>query len=90
MPVDGVPGRRDHDLSVSITVRHHGSESADDARETLGLLCAAIGTDNTFSGLAYDTLLNRGSIEFNNDQNEYFTDAVLDIVIRYRTDLWSI
>lgn len=90
MPTDGIgTGRRDHDLQVEITCMFSGSTSVADARELAAELVTSIGTDPTWSALAFDTILT--SVDLNlEDANQLISAAQIEISIRYRTELWSI
>lgn len=90
MPADGVgAGRLDHDLDVSITAMFSGNTSATDAREMISTIVAAIGTDATFGGLAFDTVLISADLDLD-DAAQLIAAANINITIRYRSGLWSI
>ena len=90
MPVDGVgAGRLDHDLAVEITAMFSGNTSATDAREMIASIVAAIGTDPTFSGLAFDTILISADLDLE-DSAQLIAAAQISLTIRYRSGMWSI
>lgn len=89
MPADGIIGRRDHNLTVEVVVIFSGSTSAEKVREGIAAVMAAIGTDPTFGGLAYDTIPGNASMDLA-DSNMQHSAAQIDIVVRYRSGLWSI
>ncbi len=90
MPADGVgAGRIDHDLDVDITAMFSGTTSATDAREMIADIVAAIGTDPTFSGLAFDTVLVSADLDLE-DSAQLVAAAQINIIIRYRSSMWSI
>ena len=90
MPTDGIgAGRIDHDLTVEITAMFSGTTSPTDAREMIATLVASIGTDPTWVGQAYDTIINSAELDLE-DANQLIAAAQISITIRYRSGMWSI
>jgi hypothetical protein len=89
MPSDGIGNRRDHDLSVDLEAYFSGSTSAAAARQIIADIVAAIGTDKTWGGLAYDTLIDTAEIRLE-EMGKVLSAAQVNITIRYRSELWTI
>jgi hypothetical protein len=89
MPIDGVIGRIDHELNIDIEALFFGKESMDEAREMIASIAAAIGTDSTFNGLAYDTIMVSAEITAE-ETGKLNSTATLSIIINYRSDAWTL
>ncbi len=90
MSSDGIgAGRLDHELSVEVTAMYAGNTSATGTREIVSAIVEAIGTDPTFGGVAFDTILTSADIEIE-DSAQLIAAANISIIIRYRSDLWTI
>ena len=90
MPTDGVGmGRIDHDLEVGITAMFAGTTSPVNARDMVADIVAAIGTDSTFGGLAYDSVLQSADLDLD-DAALLIASAHVTMTIRYRSGMWSI
>ena len=89
MPEDGVIGRIDHELTVELSALFFGNDATEEAREMIASIAAAIGTDSTFSGLVYDTIITSAEISVD-DAGQLNTTATLSIIINYRSDFWTL
>lgn len=89
MPSDGAIGRIDHELSVEISALFFGKTAPEDAREMTASILSAIGTDPTFGGLAYDTIINSAELDLD-ETGKMISASIIDTTIRYRSDLWTI
>lgn len=90
MPSDGIgSGRRDHDLTVEILALFAGNTAAASARDMVADIVAAIGTDPTWSGSAYDSILESAELDLD-DAAQLIASAQISLTIRYRTAMWSI
>ena len=89
MPDDGVIGKTDHELTVELTALFFGATSARDSREMIASIIAAIGTDNTFGGLAYDTIVNSAEL-YLDETGKLISSVIIETTIYYRSDLWTI
>lgn len=90
MPADGVgQARLDHELSVELSAALDGKTSVADARNLVADIVKAIGTDYTFGGLAFDTIVNSADL-IADDANKVVAFAMVDITVRYRSTKWTI
>jgi hypothetical protein len=90
MPSDGVgKGKIDHELTIELTALFFGSTASSQAREVIASILAAIGTDSTFSGLAYDCVINSAELDID-ETGKLISAAVIDMTVFYRSDLWTI
>jgi len=87
MPEVSTGGRRDHQLEVEIDVLFASSTSVKDARNIVADIAAAIGTDETFGSLAYNTDLVSASLELE-QTDKIYTGAQVALVIMYRSERW--
>ncbi len=90
MPEVGIDaGRRDHKLSIEIEALAKGATALAAVRELIADIIAAIGTDYTFGGLAYDTQVATADVNLV-DSATLIASAQLTLTIRYRTALWAL
>jgi len=89
MPEVSTAGRRNHELQVEIDLFFAGDTSVANARNLVADVATIIGTDDTFSGLAYKTEIVSAAIEMD-QENKVYSAAQVSIVIYYRTNQWSL
>lgn len=89
MPSDGVVGKIDHELTVELNALFFGATAPALAREVVASILAAIGTDSTYGGLAYDTVINSAELDID-ETGKLISAAIIDTTIFYRSDLWTI
>jgi len=86
---ESVNNQIDHKLIVEIQFEDGGSFSVNQARDMLRDMLKAIGSDETFGGLAY--LTEPSVSEFMVDiKSQRFAGFSLNLVISYRTDRFEI
>jgi len=90
MPYDGIgTSRRDHALTVELEVSFSGSTSAAAARQIIADVIAALGSDETFGGLAFETLVDAAEMSLE-ELGKILSVASINLTIRYRSEKWTI
>ena len=89
MPSDGAIGRLDHELDIELTAMFFGKTSSDEAREMTALIIAALGENTTFDGVAYDTVVSSSELDVD-EIGKKVSSAIINIVVLYRSELWTI
>jgi len=89
MPSDGAIGRIDHELEIDLTAMFFGATSASEAREMAALIMASLGTNPTFDGVAYDTVVNSAELDVDEFGKKVSSVTIL-ITVFYRSELWTI
>lgn len=89
LPDDGIgAGRRDHELTIFLVAQFAGTSSLSQCRDLMSDMLAAIGTDPTLGGLAYDcSPLNTELIADEANKKVGFGQLILNV--SYRSQLWQ-
>ena len=86
---DGVMNRADHELTIEIDAVFAGSEPVTNIRTLIADIAEAIGMDDTFGGVAYQS--NIASVSLSPDTTgKKKSFATLTINAKYRTDRWTL
>jgi len=89
MPIEGIRGRRDHQLAVELTVKLIRSTSAADAREMIADIIKAIGIDETYGIQNTKTFIADADLVAD-AANQKIASARVALIVKYRSELWSI
>lgn len=81
--------KRDHHLTVEITGLVSSKTTASQARELINAIYGAIGTDDTFSGLAHKTDLDTHDMDLA-VEGDQIGGIKITATVHYRTGLWEI